>query len=398
MEENFINGQNPSPENNNPGQQAPKPQPYNYYGGQQAPPPQPQPYNYNQPLPPQQQQYQQQYGYGQNPYMQAVAPVEVMPNGIPVNPRIEEKKFIKKHYNITSWMLILNSFLPMVLLFFFLGFYELIAKFSKFPYGIDMSIKTSAIVLFYIISDLLIVFIGCKATNTKLTPLFNMKSFSASYLLMGAAIAIGMNLSAILVSSLLETGVENLFGVMLVEPDDTPPSFIYMIIDSVYAVLIAPFVEELVFRGFVLKNFSRYNVYTGIIMSGLLFGLMHGNFYQFIFTAPFGIALAYMTVKSNSIVPAMFTHFLANAGVTAINLVGLNDVELSDGFFVLWLGFFIVVGLIFLIIGLSSKMIRLPKNTKAEKKRGFPLVFTSHAVIIYIIIQLIECFMAIEKL
>lgn len=330
--------------------------------------------------------------------MQAVAPVEVMPNGIPVNPRIEEKKFIKKHYNITSWMLILNSFLPMILLFFFLGFYELMTIFSEFPYGIDISIKTSAVVLFYIISDLLIVFIGCKATKTKLTPLFNMKSFSASYLLMGAAIAIGMNLTAILVSSLLETGVENLFGVMLVEPDDTPSSFIYMIVDSVYAVLIAPFVEELVFRGFVLKNFSRYNVYTGIVMSGLLFGLMHGNFYQFIFTAPFGIALAYMTVKSNSIVPAMFTHFLANAGVTVINLVGLNDAELSDGIFMIWLGFFIVVGLIFLIIGLSSKMIRLPKNTKAEKKRGFPLVFTSHAVIIYIIIQFVECIMAIEKL
>lgn len=323
----------------------------------------------------------------------------VQANGIPVIPRKEEKKFIKKTYNITGWMLIINSLLPFVLVSIFSVFYLLFTEISgELPYGIDKSIQMTAIVFIYIISDFFIVLLGNKLTGIKLGPLFNTKGFSASFLLMGTVIAIGMNLLAIVVASLTETAFEELFGLMLVSPDDNPPSMIYMIVDCIYAVIIAPIIEEIVFRGFVLKNFSRYNVYTGIVLSGLLFGLMHGNFYQFIFTVPFGIALAYMTVKSNSILPAIFAHFLANAGVTAINLVGLYNEEFSDGLFVIWLAFFICVGLLMLFIGLATKIIRLPKNREAEKKRGFPLAFTSHAVIIYIVLQIILCITSIEKL
>lgn len=323
----------------------------------------------------------------------------IQPNGIPVDPRKEEKKFIKKTYNITGWMLIINSILPFILVAMFSFVYLLITAVSGWvPYGVEKSIEMSMVVLIYIISDLFIVLLGNKLTGIKLRPLFNTKGFSASFLLMGAVIAIGMNLLAIMVASLTETAFEELFGLMLVAPDDNPPSMIYMIVDCVYAVIIAPIIEEIVFRGFVLKNYSRYNVYTGIVLSGLFFGLMHGNFYQLIFTVPFGMALAYMTVKSNSILPAIFTHFLANAGVTAINLIGLHNEDLSDGIFVIWLAFFICVGLLMLFIGLATKSIRLPKNTKAEKKRGFPLAFTSHAVIIYIVLQVILCITSIEKL
>ena len=323
----------------------------------------------------------------------------IQPNGIPVDPRKEEKKFIKKTYNITGWMLIINSILPYFLVTMFSFVYLLITAVSGWvPYGVEKSIEMSMVVLIYIISDLFIVLLGNKLTGIKLRPLFNTKGFSASFLLMGAVIAIGMNLLAIMVASLTETAFEELFGLMLVAPDDNPPSMIYMIVDCVYAVIIAPIIEEIVFRGFVLKNYSRYNVYTGIVLSGLFFGLMHGNFYQLIFTVPFGMALAYMTVKSNSILPAIFTHFLANAGVTAINLIGLHNEDLSDGIFVIWLTFFICVGLLMLFIGLATKSIRLPKNRKEEKKRGFPLAFTSHAVIIYIVLQVILCITSIEKL
>ena len=344
-------------------------------------------------------QYGLRYNAGNSVPVPAPVMTEIQPNGIPVVPRKEEKKFIKKTYNITGWMLIINSILPFILVSIFSVVYLLITAVSGWvPYGVDKSIQMIAIIFIYIISDFFIVILGNKITGIKLRPLFNTKGFSASFLLMGTVIAIGMNLLAIMVASLTETAFEELFGLMLVAPDDNPPSMIYMIVDCIYAVIIAPIIEEIVFRGFVLKNFSRYNVYTGIVLSGLFFGLMHGNFYQFIFTVPFGMALAYMTVKSNSILPAIFAHFLANAGVTAINLIGLHNEDLSDGIFVIWLAFFICVGLLMLFIGLATKSIRLPKNTKAEKKRGFPLAFTSHAVIIYIVLQVILCITSIEKL
>ncbi len=382
--------------------------PYSYtYGEQKAKPVEKENAPVSEPAPQQtfvrSEPYPVQYGIGykkeEKSSENAAQMTAVQPNGIPVIPRKEEKKYIKKIYNITGWMLIINSVLPVILAVMFGLGYGLYTEFNGgLPYGMDRSIQVIAMVLIYVIADFFVVLLGNKITGIKLTPLFNTKGFSASFLFMGMIIAIGMNLSAIIVSSLTETAVEELFGIMLVAPDDTPSSMMYMIVDCIYAVLVAPIIEEIVFRGFVLKNFSRYNVYTGIVLSGLFFGLMHGNFYQFIFTTPFGIALAYMTVKSNSILPAIFTHFVANAGVTAISLIGLYNEDLSDGIFVVWLAFFICVGFLMLFIGLASKTIRLPKNTKAEKKRGFPLAFTSHAVIIYIVIGIISCITSFEKM
>ena len=79
------------------------------------------------------------------------------------------------------------------------------------------------------------------------------------------------------------------------------------------AVLPAIF-EELTHRGLVLDAiFDRGNEAEMILFSGLLFACMHTNIMQFLYAFVGGCLFAFVTIKTGSILPAMFMHFFNNA-------------------------------------------------------------------------------------
>lgn len=77
-------------------------------------------------------------------------------------------------------------------------------------------------------------------------------------------------------------------------------------------VIIAPILEELLFRGLILKAFRGMDDLFAAVMSGVMFGLYHGNFYQAPYTTTMGILLGVLTLRANSIKPAIFIHMLNN--------------------------------------------------------------------------------------
>lgn len=80
------------------------------------------------------------------------------------------------------------------------------------------------------------------------------------------------------------------------------------------AVVVAPFVEELIFRGFLFNALLRYTpAWLAAAVSGLLFGLFHMSPSAFVPLACSGIVLAYVYYLSGSLVASMLTHALFNA-------------------------------------------------------------------------------------
>ena len=63
---------------------------------------------------------------------------------------------------------------------------------------------------------------------------------------------------------------------------------------AVYAVAAAPFIEELMYRGFAAGNLRRKNTLLSVLLSALAFGLMHRNLCQFVFAFPVGMILGYV--------------------------------------------------------------------------------------------------------
>jgi membrane protease YdiL (CAAX protease family) len=88
-------------------------------------------------------------------------------------------------------------------------------------------------------------------------------------------------------------------------------------------VVIAPFVEELLFRG---VGFSLLRSLAGaapaILVVGLAFGAWHGLLWALLVLVPFGWALAYIRERTNSVYPGMIVHALFNAFAITAALVG----------------------------------------------------------------------------
>jgi membrane protease YdiL (CAAX protease family) len=94
-------------------------------------------------------------------------------------------------------------------------------------------------------------------------------------------------------------------------------------------VLVAgfvPIVEELTFRGAGYAVLERFGVPAAIIGTGLLFGLAHGLVRALPILVAFGVGLAWLRYRSNSVVPCIVVHAIFNAIslLAAVTLEGNN--------------------------------------------------------------------------
>jgi membrane protease YdiL (CAAX protease family) len=76
---------------------------------------------------------------------------------------------------------------------------------------------------------------------------------------------------------------------------------------------IAPFVEELTFRGAGQSLLGFLGRWPSIVLVGVAFGLAHGLLEALIVLVPFGMALAWLRDRTRSVVPGMFVHAFFNA-------------------------------------------------------------------------------------
>ena len=78
--------------------------------------------------------------------------------------------------------------------------------------------------------------------------------------------------------------------------------------------VIAPVVEELIFRGLILQGFRRnYNGFIAVLMSALLFALFHLNPWQFPTTFILGLLLGWIMLRTNNILLAIIGHSINNS-------------------------------------------------------------------------------------
>jgi membrane protease YdiL (CAAX protease family) len=76
--------------------------------------------------------------------------------------------------------------------------------------------------------------------------------------------------------------------------------------------VVAPFVEELTFRGVGQSLLAFLGRWPSMIVVGLAFGAAHGLVEALLVLVPFGIALAWLRDRTKSVVPGMVVHALFN--------------------------------------------------------------------------------------
>ena len=78
-------------------------------------------------------------------------------------------------------------------------------------------------------------------------------------------------------------------------------------------VLLAPVVEELMFRGVGYALLEPFGQTAAILLTGLAFALVHGLVIGFPVIASFAVGLAYLRARTTSICPCIVLHASFNA-------------------------------------------------------------------------------------
>lgn len=100
-------------------------------------------------------------------------------------------------------------------------------------------------------------------------------------------------------------------------------------VNLIFIAILAPILEELVFRKILCRHLLPLGEGYAIILSSVIFGLCHGNLFQFFYAFGVGLILALVYVKTGKIIHTIIFHSIINffGGVFAPWLITKLDFE-----------------------------------------------------------------------
>lgn len=165
----------------------------------------------------------------------------------------------------------------------------------------------------------------------------------------------------------------------------------------IYCGLVAPIVEEIVYRGFAMRILGKYGKTFAILASSILFGVMHGNLPQAIFATLVGIVLGYVAMEY-SVIWSIVLHIINNMVLGDLLTYALqNTSELVSN--IIWysiLGIFFALGLVAIII----KRKQIVSYIKANRW-NMPYMrwtFTTVLIILFVLINIATGISMLEKI
>ena len=310
----------------------------------------------------------------------------------------EEKRKIRRNYNTIGIVLLVLYILTAVLC---TGLYDAFAP--------EVTYDENNMMVFGFTETLIgcctpaitaiLVFLGyCLITRYNPRELFSTQNVSAGstggYVLIVLMLQQVSILCTIFISSFL-------WGIGLEVPN---VNYIFEHTPSVYAVdiiatvILAPIGEELIYRGVVLRCAAKVSQKFAIFLSAFIFGIMHGNPYQFVLGFLIGIPLAMVTIKTGSIIPAIICHMANNTVVSLANIIDYFNEDISYAITLICIPVFLVIGLVAFVMKLSSGQMKMPEYTQHHKKRTFPIMITSWSMIVIMIFYIFDLVSSIQPI
>jgi len=144
------------------------------------------------------------------------------------------------------------------------------------------------------------------------------RRFRLRWVWISFAIVVGTTIVAVAVEPYLHGGEDQGFRADQWEPDHAEA----FAANAFVLVLLGPFAEELFFRGLGVRVFVRYGGLLAILVTGIVFGLVHGILGALPPLVLFGIGFAWVRLRSASIWPSFIGH-------AAYNGLGLSVLVIS---------------------------------------------------------------------
>jgi len=129
-------------------------------------------------------------------------------------------------------------------------------------------------------------------------------------------LAIIMCYSLVYITNWIGMGITYVIGLIKGSPVQEQVQLVvtslHPLLGVLYTAICAPIMEELVFRKLLINRTLRYGEGVSIILSGLMFGLFHGNLNQFVYTFVMGVFWGFIYVKTGRVLYTIIMHALMN--------------------------------------------------------------------------------------
>lgn len=153
----------------------------------------------------------------------------------------------------------------------------------------------------------------------------------------------------------------DLFHISLTAPETTAPSdalsCVLLFIQSAVAPAV---VEEFAVRGVVMQPLRRYGDWFAILMSSLVFAIMHGNLVQAPFAFIAGLGLGYAVIASGSLWVGILIHFFNNS-ISVVQTIAIANLPAATVQVIsaVMIGTVIAAGAAALLVYLFKKGLRI---------------------------------------
>ena len=171
-----------------------------------------------------------------------------------------------------------------------------------------------------------------------------------------------------------------------------PRGFLGFLLSVFATVAIPALVEEFACRGVVLGLLKRYGEGFAIIVSSIIFGVMHGNFEQMPFAFLVGIILGFIYVKTKSIWVCVAVHAANNLVSVLFSYATISDKVLNLIYTIYLMACMLsAVAGVFMLSHKGSGVYAIGKSqTACSERQKYKWFFTSVFIIAFIIINLFE--------
>ena len=238
-----------------------------------------------------------------------------------------------------------------------------------------------------------------KATKSTFAELISVKRVASSKLI--ALVMLGFGASALsnLASNILESFTNSLFGVQFENPAPEYGTGTWSFVLMLLCVGILPaLLEEFAIRGVILGALrKKFSDTSAIVISSVLFGILHGNLQQIPFATLLGLLLAYTTIYTGSLLPAILIHAVNNTVSVILAFSSQNmSPMVSEMTSYIYFTVSLIVGIcgFIMLIKSDSNAFKLSPERAEETNPNLRKFLASPWIIIFLVLCIIQVLLA----
>lgn len=229
-----------------------------------------------------------------------------------------------------------------------------------------------------------------------------------SYLFMCICVMYIGNIIGLLFNAL----IERIGNTPVVNPLESYVGATNLFLSVLFMVILAPIVEEYIFRKLIIDRLGIYGEGAAILVSALTFALFHGNFYQFFYAFGLGAMFAFLYLRTGRLRYTVILHMAINftggilgpALAKSIDLDRLADISSNNAeeaitfisrelpklialsLYLLMMIGFAAAGLVLIIVKRKSFAL-VPAERQLKKGTAFKVIFLNIGMILFVVLS-----------